>query len=270
MDRLSLEFINAFGMDPVAFVALAAQLGVPNIGMAAKAITDNPHGFAPWDLRGDPALVRATKAALAEHGVKVQVGEGFLVMAGMDIADAQPTLDVLAEIGAPRANVITMEQDRARACDQLATLAGMAAQRGMAMTVEFMPLMWPQTLAETAALVAETGAANASVMVDAMHFFRGGGQVADIAAIDPALIGYVQLCDVPMPARTENYGEEARHERMCPGDGDLPLLDFLRALPQDRIVGLEVPLMSKASAGVAPIDAIRPCVAAARALLAQV
>ena len=99
MDRLSIEFINAFGMDPVGFVALAAQLGVANIGMAASPITDNPHGFAPWDLRGDPALVRATRAALAEHGVKVQVGEGFLVMPGVEIADSQATLDVLAELG---------------------------------------------------------------------------------------------------------------------------------------------------------------------------
>lgn len=269
MDRLSIEFINAFGMNPLQFVGMAAALGVGNIGMAASPITDNPHGFAPWDLRTDPALVRDLKTALADHGVKIQVGEGFLVMPGSDIRDSQATLDVLAEIGAPIANVITMEQDRARSRDQLATLAQMADQRGMRMTVEFMPLMWPANLADTVALVKETGAANASVMVDAMHFFRGGGTVADIAAVPASAIGYIQVCDVPMPARTDNYGEEARHERMCPGDGDLPLLDFLRALPRDLVVGLEVPLISKAKAGIAPIDAIRPCVEATRELLTQ-
>ena len=269
-DRISIEFINAFALDPVEFVKLAAGLGVGNIGMAASPITDNPHSFAPWDLRSDAALLRATKAALADHGVRVQVGEGFLILPGMDIRASQPTLDVLAELGSPRANVITMEQDRARARDELATLAAMAGERGMAMTVEFMPLMWPQTLAETAALVAETGAANASVLVDAMHFFRSGAQVADIAAVDPAAIGYIQVCDVPMPPKTDDYGEEARHERMCPGDGDLPLADFLRALPRDRIVGIEVPQISLARAGVSPVDAIRPVVDATRRLLAEV
>jgi len=276
MDRLAVEFICAFGMPPVEFIRMVAGLGLGQIGLAPSPITDNPHGYPAWDLRTDANLVREVKAALADSGVRIAQGEGFLIMPGMEIAATEAQLDLFAELGAPMVNCVTLEQDRPRAQAQFAALAEMAAARGMNVSVEFMPLMWPATLAEAQDFVRGSGAANGRLMVDAMHFYRSGAQTADLAAIDPALIAYVQICDAPMagiacppgPEAMAAYGEEARHERMCPGDGELPLADFLRALPRGVPVGLEIPILSKARAGVAPVDAIRPCVAAARALLA--
>jgi sugar phosphate isomerase/epimerase len=267
MDRLGIEFISALGMPPVEFVELAAALGVANIGFAPAPITDNPHGFAPWDLRQDPALVRAIRDALRDHPVRVNLGEGFLIMPGLEIGDSAQALDIMAELGAPRVNAVVVEQDRARASDQFARFAEMAAERGLDALLEFMPMMWPATIDEALALVTATGAPNAKLLIDAMHLFRSGASVADLARIDPARIGYIQLCDVPMPATSDDYGEEARHERLCPGEGDLPLADLLRALPGDLVVGLEVPMISKAKAGVGVRDALAPCVAAARELL---
>ena len=277
MDRLAIEFICAFGMRPDDFVRLAAQLGVSQIGLSPHPITDNPHGFPFWDLRQDRSLMQATKAALAENGVRLSQGEGFLIMAGTEIANSEPTLDLMAELGAPSVNSVIVDQDRSRAIDQFAHFARMAEDRGMAATLEFMPLMWPANLAEALAVLDYSGSQNAKLMIDAMHFYRSGAQTEDLAAIDQSRIGYIQLCDVPMPESggtitpemMQAYGEEARHERLCPGDGDLPLLDFLKALPRDLTVGLEIPMLSKAKAGMAPADAIRPCVEAARGLLSR-
>lgn len=267
MDRLGIEFISAMAMPPVDYVALAADLGVANIGFAPAPITDNPHRFASWDLRKDAALARATGAALREHGVRCALGEGFLIMPGLEIRDAAQAMDIMAELGAPRMNAVVIEQDRARALDQFAGFAVMAAERGVEALLEFMPMMWPATLDEALAFIADSGAPNAKLLLDAMHVFRSGATPADLARIDPARIGYIQLCDVPMPARRDDYGEEARHERLCPGEGDLPLADLLRALPRDLIVGLEVPMLAKAQAGVPVRDALAPCVTAARKLL---
>jgi sugar phosphate isomerase/epimerase len=278
MDRLGIELISAFGLPPVDYVRLAADLGVGRIGIAPAPITDNPHGYAPWNLLEDPRLVRDLKAALREHSVKVVLGEGFLIMPGTDMSDLERLLDLMAELGAPCVNAVSLEQDRPRARDQFARLAGMAAQRGQTLTLEFLPMMWPATLGEALALVTDSGAANGKLLIDAMHLFRSGGSVADLARLDPAMIGHVQLCDVPMPVgasppspeQMESYGEEARHERRCPGEGDLPLADFLRALPRDLTVGLEIPMLSKAKAGISPAEALAPCVVAARRLLAEV
>jgi len=274
-DRLAIEFICALGMPPDDFVRLASELGVSRIGLSPHRITDNPHGYRDWDLLSDPALVAATSRALKDHGVSIAQGEGFLIMPGSEVADSEHALDIFAGLGAPCVNSVVIEQDRARAHDQFAALAAMAAERDMFAMIEFMPLMWPGTIGAALAFLDDAGTPNGKLMLDSMHFFRSGAATSKLAALESSRIGYVQICDVPMPDSGEAmspemmqaYGEEARHERMCPGEGDLPLADFLSALPRDVTIGLEVPLLSKAKAGISPADAILPSVEAARQLL---
>ena len=73
--------------------------------------------------------------------------------------------------------------------------------------------------------------------------------------------------------QVENYKlavEACRRALMiAPGDGELPLLDYLAALPRDLIVGLEIPIRSEALAGLGPRARMTRCVEATRALLAQ-
>ena len=276
MDRLGIDFISAMGMAPDAMVRMAAGLGVTIVSISPRPITDNPHGYAAWDLVADPSLVRATGDALAQCGARVGQAEGFLIMPGIDVADSEAWLDIAAGLGAPAVNSCALEPDRSRALDQFASLADMAGKRGMKAMVEFMPMMVdPGNLGQALGFVADAGADNGRVLLDSMHFYRSGGRSADLAGADLSRIGYVQLCDVPMPQPGDGspmemmqaYGEEARHHRLCPGEGDLPLAAFLAALPRDLTVGLEVPMLSKAMAGISPEDALRPCVAAARRLL---
>lgn len=267
MDRLALEFISLLGMPPVQHIETAARLGVRKLGFAPAPIAANPEGYAPWDLRGNPALLRDTKAALAANGVALSLGEGFLIMPGLEIGDSASTMDVMAELGAPIVNTIVMEQDRPRAFDQFAKYAAMASERGMLAALEFMPMMWPIDLHEAAAFVTDSGAANARALIDAMHFFRGGSDAADLARIDPALIGYVQVCDVPMPATNPDYGMEARDNRLPPGEGDLPLAAFIAALPKHVTIGLELPMAERAGQGMAAEQRLAPALANLRAML---
>jgi sugar phosphate isomerase/epimerase len=107
------------------------------------------------------------------------------------------------------------------------------------------------------------------LLIDTMHLVRTGSGAADIAALDPGMIGYVQLCDAPLVSKYATYMEEAMTERMVPGTGELPLLEILAALPHHLVISLEVPQRSLALAGVGPHERIGRSVAAARALLAQ-
>lgn len=72
-----------------------------------------------------------------------------------------------------------------------------------------------------------------------------------------------------MQRRMRHYAEEAMFERMAPGEGELPLIDMLAALPADRVVGLEIPMRSRAEAGVSAYDRLQPCVEGARRLLSS-
>src|SRR6202011_5859268 len=93
---------------------------------------------------------------------------------------------------------------------------------------------------------------------------------ADITALDPNVIGYVQLCDAPLKTKHLAYMDEALYERMVPGTGELPLLDILAALPEGIVIGLEVPQRSLAEAGVGPHERVARCLEATRSLLARI
>ncbi|MFT3966555.1 MAG: sugar phosphate isomerase/epimerase [Sphingobium sp.] len=268
-DRIGIDLISVLGMSPVDYVALAAGLGCTHITLAPKPVVSVPELYPQWNFHDDPALLRDTVAALSDHGIAVAGGEGFFIVPGRDVAGNAADLDILAELGAGAVTACAFEPDQARAFDQLAVLAGLAGERGMGTNIEFVPSLAIGDLPTALAAVNHVGRPDFGLVVDAMHIFRSGATAADVAALDPAVIGHIQLCDVPLAVAAEGYGYEASFERRCPGEGELPLADLVAALPGDRVIGLEIPMKARALAGEGPADRLRPCVAAARNLLAQ-
>jgi len=191
------------------------------------------------------------------------------VVPDVEARDRLADLDAGAELGARQVSLGIRDPGLARGYGQLALLAEMAAERGMTSTTEFAPTLTIKSLPMALNAVRHVGRRDYRLTIDAMHLIRSGSTVEDLAALDPDVIGYFQICDVPLVSEFDSYGEEARTERRIPGAGELPLLDLLRIVPADRIVGLEIPLLTAASAGVGPLDRLRPAVEATRALLAQ-
>lgn len=264
---IGIEFISALGLPPVEFVALAADLGCRHIGIGLAPIARNGDEYPLWSLREDASLRRDMIAALRDSGVSLSIGEGFLIRPGCDVADTAADMDLMAELGVARVNVLSLDPDRNRGFDQCALFAEMAAARGLEATLEFVPGLPIGDLPTTLAAVRHVGRPNFRALIDAMHFFRTGAQAADLAAVEPDLIGYIQLCDVPLISPFAEYADEARYERLPPGEGELPLFDLLAALPRDLIVGLEVPMRAKAAAGIGPKERLSGSVEATRALL---
>ncbi|MFM6933364.1 MAG: sugar phosphate isomerase/epimerase family protein [Novosphingobium sp.] len=247
---LAIELITALGQDPVEMVHLAADLGVPRIGLALNPVAVVPEDAKPWNLRTDAAHYRAVKAAIADRGVEVVLGEGFLIHPQMDMAASEADFDLLAELGTRTVNCVGLEPDVARCHDQFAMFARLAAARGMAATIEFMPFVAIDSLAKAVDCANACDGGTGSVLFDSMHVFRTGTSLSDIAALDPAMIGHVQLCDARSSWPDGDYMTNAKFERLVPGEGDLPLRDFLRALPDGLVIGLEVPEREKALSGV--------------------
>lgn len=269
-DRIALEFICTFGMPPVEHVELAARLGFRRIGFAPAPIVTLPGLHPAWDLRTDLALRRDTVRALADNGLSLSLGEGFLVMPGKAVEDLGADLDLAVELGAPLVNCCVLAPDMAFAVDQFGQFAAMAAERGLQVTVEFLAgMMAIGDLATAAALVREVANPAAGLLIDAMHLYRSGASHVDLAALEPGMVRYAQVCDVPMASTFENYGEEASYERGAPGEGELPLVDFVKALPAGVPIGLEAPMRARTLAGVGAFDRLAPALAATRALLVQ-
>jgi sugar phosphate isomerase/epimerase len=268
MRPLGIDSQTVFGMPPVDYVQLAADLGCNHITSGPAPVPWKLNRFPTWSLRDDPDLRRELLAVMRDRGVSLALAEGFTVRPGIEAVDRAADLDLFAALGAERVSAVSMEPDPARALDQLATLAELTAQRNMRFVIEFAP---PHpcinTLERALAAVHYIDRPNVALLIDTMHLFRSGGSVAQLAALDPNLMGYVQLCDAPVLASVEDYFAEACFERKCPGEGELPLSGLLNVIPAGTRIGLEVPLRSALRAA----DDVRPVigrvVASARRLL---
>ncbi|MDB5973090.1 MAG: Xylose isomerase domain protein barrel [Hydrocarboniphaga sp.] len=74
----------------------------------------------------------------------------------------------------------------------------MAAERGIGLVLEFASPHPINNLQAALAALRHIARPNAQLVIDAMHFFRSGATVADLAALAPGVVGHVQLCDVPL------------------------------------------------------------------------
>jgi sugar phosphate isomerase/epimerase len=266
--HLGIEFISVLGQAPVDFVALAHKLGCKAIGLAPSPITGPLAGEPAWTLRNNPTLVRELKQALRDYDVRVSLGEGFIIMPGRDMRDAKADFELMAELGAQRLNACAMEGDAGRNLDQFATFAAMAREYNLPVTVEFMPSSPVATLDAAITFLKASGATNAGVLVDAMHLFCSGGSAQALANVAPGLVTYAQLCDAKQASFYDGYFQDARSNRLMPDEGMLPLAEFVRALPSDCPIGLEVPMMTKAQAGAAHEQRLIETLAASRKLFA--
>jgi sugar phosphate isomerase/epimerase len=229
----------------------------------------NPHGYPKWSLRDDPALRREMIAAMRDRDVSISLCEGFGVKVGGDVREYAADLEVLRELGVNRINVASSDRDLQRTLDQFATLAAMADALEMDTAIEIGPGPIANLPAALTA-VRHVGKPNFRILIDTMHFVRFGSNVADIATLDPGLIGYVQLCDAPLKSKHSSYMDEALYERMVPGTGELPLLEILRAVPRHVFIGIEIPQRSLAEAGVGPRERVAQCLEATRNLTARI
>jgi sugar phosphate isomerase/epimerase len=259
--------LTLMGMPPVEHVRLAAELGCVAISTGLMRMPMGMFGMAElypdWSLQDDPALRREVKAALADTGVHIGLGEGFRVDPAFDVVEKfAAQIDLMAELGAWRINAISTDPDENRSIDQFGKLSDMVLARGMRFLVEFAPTQALDT-PEGALRVADAlGHDRCGMMLDAMHFFRSGGTVEMVGKL-PVI--YAQLCDVPLASPGISYMEEAMFGRMAPGDGELPLREWIAALPADCEIGIEVPNMARLESLGAEGHA-RGVVEAARAL----
>lgn len=263
-NRLGIDLLSVFGMPPVEFVQLVSDVGCRKLSVGLTGMPMFACGYPDWSLRNDALLRRSFVAALQDHGVQIVLGEGFLVRSGASVADMAADLDLMAEMGALAIGTAGMEPDHHRAFDEFALLAELATDRGLALHLEFVPGLSISELGSALAIVERVGRRDFRVMVDAMHFFRSGGTIEQLAGIDPNRIGYAQLCDAPLVGAHPEYMTEAMTARCLPGEGEMPLAAFVHALPQDIPIGLEIPNLVATHEPGWQRQRLRKAVAAAR------
>jgi sugar phosphate isomerase/epimerase len=244
---LSLAHLTVLSLAPPAMIRLAAWIGYASVGLRLVAVTETTPGYPLMD---DPALLRNTRAALADTGVTVQDIEFVKITPDFDPAAWERFLAAGAEIGARHVICAPYDPDLGRLSDRLAGFGERAAAHGLSAVLEFFPWTVVPDLVAASSVVGATGRADIGILVDMLHFDRSGSRLSDLRALDPARLPFVHLCDAPRQPSytTEDLLHAGRAERLPPGEGGIDLAAILGCLPAMTPAGLEVPMTALTAA----------------------
>lgn len=189
-------------------------------------------------FNGPPADVRQ---ACRELGLEIATLQPFRDFEGMPdgqreriFARAERKFDVMQELGCDLLMICSNVSPEAlggidRAAADLRALGERAARRGM--RIAFEALAWGRHIndyRDAWEAVRRADHPAVGLVLDSFHILARGTDLSAIRAIPGDRIFLVQLADAPQLRM--DYLSWSRHFRNFPGQGDLPVLDFMEAL----------------------------------------
>ena len=262
---IGLAALTVLELSPSDQIVVAAAAGYSHVGL--RLIPATPEEVQHPTI-GDTPLVREIAARLEHTGVKCLDIEIVRLRPDTDVREYLPAMATGARLGASQMLVAGHDPDEARLTDRFGALCDLAAGFGLAANLEPMPWTDVKTLGQAARILSAAGRSNCGVLIDPIHFDRGGSRVEEIGKLPPAWFNYVQLCDAPAerPADTAGLLLQARAERLFPGEGGLDLAGILQALPSGIPISLEIPTATLAET-VGAVERARRALDATKALL---
>ena len=123
--------------------------------------------------------------------------------------------------------------DDARAATSIREVGEIATRHGVRLALEFNALCeyW-NTLARVREVVGRAAHPSCGLLIDTYHLGKSGAKPADLDALDPAEIAYVQYSDVP---RDPKPGVNT--DRLPPGQGTVPFRAIFERLTKKGYAG---------------------------------
>ncbi len=255
---LGLAHLTALELAPPELITTAAKAGYDGVGLRLIPVVGQAFPHTPLDLL-------AIERAVAETGLRIYDIEVFRLERETTVADFEPMLALSQRLGASELLVHGADPDVSRLIDRFGALCDLAARYKLAASLEPMPWVDVSNLAKALRVIEGAARPNGAVLVDAIHFFRGGNRPADLAAVPRERLRYLQFCDAraEVPTDMQEMIRQARGDRLLPGEGGLDLRGLLRALPADLPISLEIPCAQPLPA----LERVRRALAATKAML---
>jgi sugar phosphate isomerase/epimerase len=260
---LSLAHLSLIDHAPEQLIRTAAEAGFDLVDLRLAPATPTDRVYANDELK---ALCRTSPPILRDAGLAVWDVEIIRLNDQTRAENYLPLIETAANLGARRMKLVCDSTDHARIAAIIGRLCDLAAPFGLTLDLEYMIFSGVKSLSAAIALATTAGRPNLQVLVDALHWVRAG-DIAELPTADPAWLGYVQLCDGPLkgPTGRDALIQEARTQRLAPGEGEFPLGDLLAAMPSGCVASMEVPLPP----GRDPLMHARHLSQAARATIAR-
>jgi sugar phosphate isomerase/epimerase len=253
--EVGMDHLTMLDVSPPELVTIAREAGFDSVSPRVAASTS---GEEPWPMSAGSPMLEETVRRLDDTGIRVLAVEVVRIGPGTKREDYERALEAGAQLGARYVTVNSDDPEIERASDTFATLTADARPYGLRPLIE--PIIYTRVSNLDEAIHIAENSGGGGVLLDTLHFQRYGGRLEQLRSLDPDLLSYVQLCDAPLmppsglprplklPRGQSTDGTdlqlESRAMRLLPGEGELPLAEFLAALPEGIPVSVEAPVLS--------------------------
>jgi sugar phosphate isomerase/epimerase len=253
--EVGIDPLTMLDVSPPEFVSIAREAGFDSVGLRVAASTP---GEEPWPMTVGSPMLEETVRRLDDTGIRVLAVEVFRLDPGTRPGDYESAFEAGGRLGARYVTVNSDDPDIERATETFAALTAEALPYGLRPLIE--PIFYTEVSNLDEAVHIAERSDGGGILLDTLHFHRYGGKLERLRSLDPDLLSYVQLCDAPvespsglprprrLPGGQSTDGTdlqlESRAMRLLPGDGELPLAEFLAAIPADIPVSVEAPVLS--------------------------
>jgi len=253
---MGLDPLTLVDLRPPDFVDIAADAGFSEVGFF---VTSQSSAISILEL--GTALFDETLERLAARKLRVGTVTSFDLKSGSGVATWGAPLRAATALGARTINVaILSDIDEELAVLKFRELCRDAGERGLIVSLEFLafsPVV--RSLGDALRILEKTNATNARLTVDCLHLIRTGGSAAQLARVDPTLIGHVQICDGLLELSPDLWLAEAGEHRLYAGEGEIPLVEIMRLVPPHLVVAAEIPRRRDRERGATPAMIAREC-----------
>lgn len=265
--QYSLAHLTVLGCPTPEMVYIAARAGYDYV--SPRLIYMGLPGEPNYALADNPAMLRQTKRALSETGVKVHDIELARIYDDMHPTKYLPAMEVAAELGAKAvlSSIWTENIDYAK--EKYAKICELARPFGLTVDLEYVPISSINNLAKAADVLRAAKQKNSGLLIDMHHFHRAGDRVEDLDLLPREWFHFLHLCDASaeVPRDRAEMTRILREERLYVGDGGINVADILRHIPT-KIYSIELPNLAQANAVGYAEHAFR-CIESAKRYIAK-
>ncbi|MGW5150636.1 sugar phosphate isomerase/epimerase family protein [Rhodococcus koreensis] len=249
---LGLDHLTFLDRTPAELVEIAGGAGFDCVNLRISPSDPTEYRY-PMAIGSAP--YRHTRSLAADLGVEIFSIEVIAIHPDTDPAGFDEVFDIAASLGVRVANVAITDTDLIRASDKFAATTDLAGRYGITTMLE--PMIYRAVCDIATAMTIIDKAPGSALLIDALHYQRFGGTVDQLRLLDPALFKAFQICDAPaevpenIPApdtmpinqvyNPNPFVAESRSQRLIPGEGAIPLVEILRALPEQCPITAEDP-----------------------------
>lgn len=231
--QYSLAYLTVNGCAPPEMTYIAARTGYDFVSL--RLIPMGVPGEKPY-LPEDKEMIRKTRAALKETGVKVLDLELARIIEDVDPRSFLPAMEAAAELGAKHviSSAWTSDStDRNFIVDRYAEICDLAKTFDLTVNLEFPAFSRLTNLQEAADIVRAANRANGGILIDTLYFHYSGTGLDDLERLPREWCNFMHICDTgkDIPTTKKDMIHVARDERLYIGEGCIDFSAILNRLP---------------------------------------